>query len=124
MESVITLLEKADDIEDLSPDPDTWEEIRLILYYGLTQSSVIKRYIRVHEVLHKLCLGNATAMTLQLWDLVWNLIESILFISKRRLLVKEEEDGLVLDTSKDYLCTAILQSILTVLCSTASDYIF
>jgi len=122
VESAIALLERADDIEDLSPDPEIWEEIRLILYYGLTQSLDIEnvtRYMRVHEMLHKLCLGNGT-MTVQLWDLVWNLIESILFLSRR---LYAEKDGLVSDSSKD-LCQDILQSILNVLCCTASDYIF
>lgn len=122
VESAISLLEKADDIEDLSPDPEIWEEIRLILYYGLTQSPDIKdvtRYITVHVMLHKLCLGNGT-MTVQLWDLVWNLIESILFLSRR---LYAEKDGLVSDSSKD-LCQDILQSILNVLSCTQSDYIF
>lgn len=122
VESAISLLEKADDIEDLSPDPEIWEEIRLILYYGLTQSPDIKdvtRYITVHVMLHKLCLGNGT-MTVQLWDLVWNLIESILFLSRR---LYAEKDGLVSDSSKD-LCQDILQSILNVLTCTSKDYIF
>jgi hypothetical protein len=120
VESAIALLEKADDIEDLSPDPEIWEELRMILYYGLTQSLDIEnvtRYQRVHEVLHKMCLGNA-AMTVQLWDTVWNLIESILFLSRRLF----EKDGLS-DSSKD-LCQGVMQSILNVLSCTASNYIF
>ena len=115
VESAIALLEKADDIEDLSPDPEIWEEIRMILYYGLTQSSDIKdvtRYMRVHEMLHRMCLGNV-AMTVQLWDLVWNLIESILFLSRRRIF--KEEDGL--SDSSMVLFQDVMQSI-------ASDYIF
>ena len=122
MESAIALLEKADDIEDLSPDPEIWEEIRMILYYGLTQSSDIKdvtRYMRVHEMLHKMCLGNV-AMTVQLWDLVWNLIESILFLSRRRVFEEEDE----LSDSSMVLFQDVMQSIMNVLCCTTSDYIF
>ena len=37
--STLELLEKADDVEDLSPDPESWEEVRQILYNGLISIS-------------------------------------------------------------------------------------
>ena len=36
--TTLELLETAEDMEELSPNPDAWEEIRKILYDGLSLS--------------------------------------------------------------------------------------
>ncbi|KAL7532256.1 hypothetical protein ACHAXR_009448 [Thalassiosira sp. AJA248-18] len=94
-ESALELLEKADDMEDLSPDPESWEEIRKILYDGLLVNSTTAkgggggsssyideqfRYLKVHQSLFDKCRGN-NACNAQLWGLGGNLVGSILALS-------------------------------------------
>ena len=86
-QSSLELLEKADNIEDLSPDPDTWEQVRQILYTGLVTSTrrigIRSRYFQVHKSLLDICWreserGNNQT---QSWDLLQNLVGSVLILS-------------------------------------------
>ena len=86
--SCLELLEQAEDIDDLSPDPETWEQIRLILFHGLTNNKNIiniqARYLQVHTTLLCICQrgnggGNNKA---QWWDLAQNLVGSLILHSK------------------------------------------
>ncbi|KAL7484839.1 hypothetical protein ACHAW6_012763 [Cyclotella cf. meneghiniana] len=88
--SALELLEEADDIEDLSPDPQSWEQIRQILYGGLNSSIQDKnsvreqsRFLKVHESLLDVCRrGNGVASNrTYCWDLAQNLVGSILSFS-------------------------------------------
>ncbi|KAL3803075.1 hypothetical protein ACHAWO_010641 [Cyclotella atomus] len=80
-ETCLDLLEKADDIEDLSPDPDSWEQIRQLLYEGLTCGDTEKqiRYLKVHTSLMDICQrGNQASNKSQSWDLAHNLAAFVL----------------------------------------------
>ncbi len=89
----LELLEKAGDMEDLSPDPDTWEEIRQILYFGLispdsnvgSNADRQSRFLEVHESLHcRFRRDNGGMMyNPQLWDLAQNLVGFILSFSQQ-----------------------------------------
>ena len=83
--SSLELLEKADDIEDLNPDPESWEEeVRQILYNGLVDlnksTDTQARYLKMHKTLIDICQpGNgASNNKAQCWDLVQNLVGFIL----------------------------------------------
>ena len=86
--STLELLENADDVEDLSPDPESWEEVRQILYNGLISISNNNsddeafRYLKVHKALHDKCRGN-NALSTQLWGLVQNMVGSLLLFSQQ-----------------------------------------
>lgn len=81
--SALELLERAEDVEDLSPDLDSWDEVRSILYEGLLTSSVDSsverrtRYLRVHEALFDRCRRNNACVS-QLWGLAQNLAGAVL----------------------------------------------
>ena len=86
-QSSLDLLEKAENIEDLSPDPETWEQVRQILYNGLVTSArcieIRSRYFQVHKSLFDISRrgserGNNKT---QSWDLLQNLIGAILILS-------------------------------------------
>ncbi|KAL9183171.1 hypothetical protein ACHAXT_004958 [Thalassiosira profunda] len=82
-DSALGLLEKADDMEDVSPDPEAWEEVRKILYEGLTLQSDgggQSRYLKVHQSLSEKCRGNP-ACNPQMWGLAQNLVGSLLALS-------------------------------------------
>ena len=92
--TTLELLEKAEDVEDLSPDPDTWEEVRQILYEGLLsrsesgdvpdddmESSSSHRFLKVHDSLHEKCRGNEMFAP-QLWGLAQNLVGAVLSWSR------------------------------------------
>ena len=122
--STLELLEKADDMEDLSPDPESWEEIRTILYNGLINISNIdesSRYLKVHISLHEKCRNN-NALISQLWGLAQNMIGSLLHFSNQ---FEEEKTGISSDSSKQSMdqCWDTIQAILNVLSKMAVDYV-
>jgi len=118
--STLELLEKANDVEDLSPDPDSWDEVRQILYDGLTNSinpDDASRYLKVHKSLFEKCRGD-NACSSQLWGLAQNLVGSILTFPRQF----EEEESVSTRYSMD-LCWDIAQSLLDALSDLAVDYI-
>jgi len=123
--TTLELLEKADDMEDLSPDSESWEEIRTILYNGLINISnnidEASRYLEVHISLHEKCRNN-NALISQLWGLAQNMIGSLLHFSNQ---FEEEKTGISSDSSKHAmdLCWDITLAILNVLSKMAIDYV-
>jgi hypothetical protein len=119
VEKCLDLLEKANDIEDLSPDPDSWEQIRQILYEGLkTCSDTDKqtRYLTVHTSLMDICQrSNQISNKLQCWDLAHNLASFILLKIKDSAEETEMSD-------RNLYCYAI-QQLLNSLQHMALDYI-
>ena len=91
--TTLELLEKADDMEDLSPDSESWEEVRTILYNGLINISnnvdEAPRYLKVHISLHEKCRSN-NALTSQLWGLAQNMVGCLLHFS--HLFEEEKKD--------------------------------
>jgi hypothetical protein len=94
--SVLELLEQAEDMEDLSPDIDSWEKIRSILYRGLIMTNgnnndetipeeERRRYFKVHKSLFDKCLrcsnGGGVMFRSQSWALTFNIVGSILSFS-------------------------------------------
>jgi hypothetical protein len=120
VEKCLDLLEKANDIEDLTPDPDSWEQIRQILYEGLTMSTCSTekqtRYLTVHTSLMDICQrGNQISNKLQCWDLAHNLASFILL----RVNDIAEEAGM---SDRNLYCHAMHQ-LLNSLQHMALDYI-
>ena len=115
----LELLEKADDMEDLSPDPDSWEEIRTIMYEGLTNSRGKDndqfRYLKVHKSLFEKCQGNNACKT-QLWGLAQNLVGSILALSNQKIEQQsgcEGESGITPLRHTMDLCWDVSQTLLS-----------
>mmetsp|Transcript_5993 Transcript_5993/g.13126 ORF Transcript_5993/g.13126 Transcript_5993/m.13126 type:complete len:588 (-) Transcript_5993:85-1848(-) len=93
--TALELLEKADDIEDLSPDPDSWETVRKILYNGLTtfirsddditRASDQSRFLKVHKSLHEKCLRSnvGSVLTTQLWGIAQNIVGALLLFDQQ-----------------------------------------
>jgi len=124
--TTLELLEKADDMEDLSPDSESWEEIRTILYNGLINISnnidEASRYLEVHISLHEKCRNN-NALISQLWGLAQNMIGSLLHFSNQ---LEEGKTGIPSNSSTNHtmdLCWDITQAILNVLSKMAIDYV-
>ena len=123
--STLELLEKADDMEDLSPDSESWEEIRTILYNGLINISnnvdESSRYLEVHISLHEKCRNN-NALTNQLWGLIQNMVGCLLHFSNQ---LEEDKTGISSDSSKHTmdLCWNTTQALLNVLSKMAIDYV-
>jgi len=142
----------AEEVEDLHPDHELWEEVRTIMFDGLTSSSsssssddddddgdAAMRYLRAHENLHEKCRGDASALV-QLWDMVRNLLGAILVLSRRSFEEEEgeEEDGAssssssssrsssssssTSDRSLDF-CFDVVRTTLSVLSRTACDHV-
>ena len=122
--TTLELLEKADDVEDLSPDSESWEEIRTILYNGLINISNLdeaSRYLEVHITLHEKCRNN-NALTNQLWGLAQNMIGCLLHFSRQ---FEEEKASISSDNLKHTmdLCWDTTQAILNALSKIAVDYV-
>ena len=109
--TALELLEEADDMEDLSPDVDSWEQIRCIIYLGLivdansnttttnkndtdnsgnnNNNSTVKeqrrRYFNVNKSLFDKCIKGTNngggLLRCQTWGLTYNIIGSILYQS-------------------------------------------
>ncbi|KAL7541477.1 hypothetical protein ACHAWF_006939 [Thalassiosira exigua] len=124
-ESALELLEKADDAEDLSPDPESWDEVRAILYEGLTSSASPSssgsderaRYLTVHASLFERCLKNPVCAP-QSWGLAADAIGAALRLSARLV------DGV--DSPSDpkvaEFCWDLLRSVLDELSLLATDH--
>ncbi len=123
--TLLELFEKAEDMEDLSPDADSWEEIRTILFIGLSRrtgegNDDAARYLRVHETLFEKCRGN-DALKIQFWGLVQNIVGSILanciefgdYESSSAVVSKQNLDN----------CWDALHSLLDVVSHMAVDYV-
>lgn len=128
--SCLDLLEKADDMEDLSPDPQTWEQIRRILYQGLNSSTIDKKsverqckYLKVHKSLLDICRrGNRGANNkMQCWDLAQNLVGTILSMSLD--FVKNLENGSLHTHRYMNFYWDTMQCLLATLSDLALDYI-
>jgi len=137
--SSLELLEIADDIEDLSPDPETWEHIRQILYDGLVLSTDDKnsiekrcRFLQVHISLLDICQrghGSINNKT-QYWDLTNNIIGSILSLSKDFMKKLDEFESNLLWRNKymelywdsvQHLITSSSHSVLNYITSCVGD---
>ena len=83
--SALELLEQAEDLEDLSPDIESWEQIQSILYRGLVKTDVDerRRYFNVHQSLFEKCCkrNNGGMFRSQTWGLTNNIVGLILFLS-------------------------------------------
>jgi hypothetical protein len=103
--SAIELLEQAEDMEDLSPDVESWEYIRsIILYRGLMITNSKEkdnnndveggvqqqrwRYLKVHKLLFDKCRGGGGGGEIimsmfrnQTWGLTFNIVGFILSLS-------------------------------------------
>ena len=134
--TALELLEKADDVEDLSPDPDTWKEIRRILYNGLIKfpsdgGSVEEqfRFLGVHKSLHDKCKRSNGGMmfTSQLWGLAQNIASALLIFSEKshdEFFSGDEQPNSSVDNCSLDLYWDIVQHFLDTLTHLASDYIF
>lgn len=106
--AALQLLEKADDIEDLSPDPESWEQIRQLLYRGLAYFSscanIQCRFLRVHASLLDICQRDSGGSNnkIQRWDLAQNLVGSILSQSND-FLTRLDELKTDISTMKQYI---------------------
>lgn len=128
--TTLELFEKAEDVEDLSPDSESWEEIRTILFVGLSSSSSCSsksnagidetaRYLRVHENLFEKCRGNDT-LKVQLWGLAQNIVGTVL--AQCAHFGDASSTVLVSKQTLDY-CWDTIHSLLNVLSHLAVDYV-
>lgn len=131
--SCLELLEKAEDTDDLSPDPETWEQIRLILFHGLTAStnnnSIItkqSRFLQVHTNLLSICQrgnvgGNNKA---QWWDLAQNIVGSVILHSRDLINNLDQFEGDIASMNQ-YMnfYWDLVQQLLASLSHLALDYI-
>lgn len=124
-ESTLDLFEKAEDVEDLSPDAESWEEIRTILFTGLSSkakegsSMEAVRYLRVHEKLFEKCRGN-DALKIQLWGIAQNLVGSIL---AHFIQFADESSSITIPKQTLDYCWDTLRSLLSILSQIAVDYV-
>ncbi|KAL7469082.1 hypothetical protein ACHAXS_009333 [Conticribra weissflogii] len=94
--TALELLEIADDIEDLSPDPGSWENVRKILFSGLTtfpisdddatiDNNLQYRFLKVHKSLHEKCKFNnvGSAVNTQLWGIAQNIAGALLLFDQQ-----------------------------------------
>lgn len=122
--TTLELLEKADDMEDLSPDPESWEEVQKILYEGLRTNSdddveEASRYLKVHKTLFEKCLGNNEFRT-QLWSLANNLVGALLTFT---LQFKENDSSVMASQQSMDLVWDIAQSLRIALSQLVVDYV-
>eukprot|EP00986_Skeletonema_menzelii_P012199 scaffold6619_cov146-Skeletonema_menzelii.AAC.5 len=90
-ESALELLEQAEDMEDLSPDVQSWEQIQSILYRGLMNTTNLeerRRYFKVHKSIFDKCQrnirgggGGGGMFRSQSWGLTLNIVGLILSLS-------------------------------------------
>ena len=143
--TTLELLEKADDMEDLSPDGESWEEVRNILYKGLLGGKYPAtkddgnsngfekqqfRYLEVHKSLAEKCRGN-NICNAQLWSLVQNLVGSMLTLTRQ--FAEDYQNDVGEKRQQKYaelpakqqmdLCWDIARSILDMLSQLAVDYV-
>mmetsp|Transcript_25976 Transcript_25976/g.52112 ORF Transcript_25976/g.52112 Transcript_25976/m.52112 type:complete len:550 (+) Transcript_25976:48-1697(+) len=103
--SALELLEQAEDMEDLSPDVDSWEQIRSILYRGLTNKTNVverRRYFNVHMLIFDKCQktngGGGGMFRSQTWGLTFNIVGLILSLSNE---FEKEDDQMHIMTDLD-----------------------
>jgi len=103
--SALELLEQAEDMEDLSPDVDSWEQIRSILYRGLTNKTNMeerRRYFNVHKLMFDKCQktngGGGGMFRSQTWGLTFNIVGCILSLSNE---FDKTEDEQIITTDLD-----------------------
>jgi len=100
--SALELLEQAEDMEDLSPDVDSWEQILSILYRGLSNKTNVKerrRYFKVHMLMFDKCQktngGGGGMFRSQTWGLTFNIVGFILSLSNE--FDKTEDEQIITD---------------------------
>eukprot|EP00984_Skeletonema_dohrnii_P022144 scaffold11256_cov80-Skeletonema_dohrnii-CCMP3373.AAC.4 len=104
--SALELLEQAEDMEDLSPNIDSWEQIRSILYRGLTNKTNMeerRRYFKVHKLMFDKCQktnggGGGGMFRSQTWGLTFNIVGFILSLSNE---FDKKEDEQIITTDLD-----------------------
>eukprot|EP00984_Skeletonema_dohrnii_P028654 scaffold18707_cov80-Skeletonema_dohrnii-CCMP3373.AAC.5 len=103
--SALELLEQAEDMEDLSPNIDSWEQIRSILYRGLTNKTNVverRRYFKVHMLMLDKCQktngGGGGMFRSQTWGLTFNIVGLILSLSNE---FDKTEDEQIITTDLD-----------------------
>ncbi|KAK1739899.1 hypothetical protein QTG54_009658 [Skeletonema marinoi] len=101
--SALELLEQAEDMEDLSPDIDSWEQILSILYRGLSNKTNVverRRYFNVHMLMFDKCQktngGGGGMFRSQTWGLTFNIVGFILSLSNE-FDKKEDEQNMMTD---------------------------
>eukprot|EP00985_Skeletonema_marinoi_P018875 scaffold10678_cov130-Skeletonema_marinoi.AAC.12 len=104
--SALELLEQAEDMEDLSPDVDSWEQILSILYRGLINKTNVverRRYFNVHMLIFDKCQktngGGGGMFRSQTWGLTFNIVGFILSLSNE--FDKKEDEQVVITTDLD-----------------------